>query len=885
MNKRSANSNDQSNSSLVPRDTLQDCNNISSLAVPGGSEVQGKTSFVQEACESVSVLGAHYMKPTVLHPSADLQDVAKYYARPRLIASGDLNPIRTVTHTYDMNQSTILNLASGTSNRVDGAYGFRATMVFTLQVAATPFHQGIAALSFQYYDGGTIWRGREPTTATNIPHVRIDISENTMVQLRVPFMAPTDFADIASTIPYGRMQLTNITPVLSPSGSATYKIYYHVEDLELYGVKPVDVETYVFANPALMAMAPAVEQTTDPVPAVTTAAFSPMPPTTVRSAPLLTRYPDTTLRASTKESILASMRQMTDDPKYVPQVEFQMGRGSMEKEFDDESKPYSSGLYSLSKTLSWVAKGIPMLSSFASPASWFAAKAAGALRAFGYARPQTIDPPMRVAQLQTIMENNVDVPSTVELLAPMATNHLAVTPAFGCTDVDEMSFAYMLSQYNQIYYGSISNTQAVGTVVYATATAPLTLFYKTDIGDIFPQADTVQPSTIMWLATMFKYWRGGMKFRFTFSKTKMHAGRVIATFIPCTPTLYNALIPSVTAIGVQTDGHSAVFDLKDSNVFEFEVPYPLYVPYLDTGATRPNGDWDESSGTLSLIIVDPLIAPDVVHPSIHFVVEVCGCSDMQFGFPVGPQFPVDVGTVPVYQSGAVLTAYDDSICTLTMGECITSAKQLIAIPKSTHFSGIVGNTPVANTYFDLPPWYFQPRDPTNYETHAYGGNLAKGFTYVKGSTDHHLFGDNRGTLFFRVRPQDGSVSALVDTASSSSMPFLQGSSGTPLHFRMPSYQRAPRMLSRALDSVKLVWNLLSAGGVWTGNPTLTPISDNDGHISPIIPRVLLYDLGGSTTTVPVLYRRQAGDDAGMAHYIGPPPIRKTPDLDVSLVGW
>lgn len=734
---------------------------------------------------------------------------------------------RTQLYNNVFLDSTILNLASGGSERVRGAFGFRATMVFTLQVVTTPFEQGVLVLSFQYYNGSDYWRGREVASCTNIPHVRLDVSENTMVQLKVPFMSNNDFTLITSNENYGKLLLSTLAPVGPNDGaySPRYNIYYHLEDLELFGVVPQDV---------------------------------------IEWDPLLGRA---IASASTN-------------------VDFQGGGRAVEKEFDDESRPYSSGLYSLSKTLSWISKGIPYLSSFSAPASWFTEKLAGAVRSFGFARPQTVDPPMRTQNLMSIMENNVDVPATIEVLAPFASNHLAVTPAFGGTDVDEMSIAYVVSQYNQVYYGTIANTVATGTVVYVQSISPLGLFFKDDFSVISPGAALVQPSNIMWLGTMFKYWRGGLRFRFTFVKSKMHAGRVLCSFIPSRTRFYDPYIPDVDGVGVQTDGYMALFDLKDSNVFEFDVPYPSNLPYIRTSCSSADGNWVESTGTLSLTLVDEISAPAICQPYVSLVVEVCGMPDTQFACPVGPNFTPDLVSPVTFQSGAVATAYEDEICTLTMGEWITSLKQLIMIPKSTAFSGFTSTGTPISSLFDLPPWYYQPTDADARETHSYGGVLSHGYTYVKGSTDHHIIGDSRGTSFFRAFPHDSSVSNLTDVQSTSSLPMLFSSvANTSLHFRMPSYQRSVRLFARGFDSIHPAWSLVPGGASFTSNFFFANTPDVSGGVATTVPRIGFFDIGGVTVNPGLLIRRQAGDDAGMAHFIGPPLIRRTIDLDTPVAGY
>jgi hypothetical protein len=131
--------------------------------------------------------------------------------------------------------------------RLQGVYGIRFKLVFTLQVAATPFHQGLLAMSWQYDSGvsdtTTFLRASRSETCTNLPRVRLDLSADTMVILEIPFIASTEFLPISqeslSASPYGTISINNLLPVAAVIGlaSPTYKLYVHLEELELIGAR------------------------------------------------------------------------------------------------------------------------------------------------------------------------------------------------------------------------------------------------------------------------------------------------------------------------------------------------------------------------------------------------------------------------------------------------------------------------------------------------------------------------------------------------------------------------------------------------------------------------------------------------------------------------
>lgn len=819
----------QSNNNVNERDSLVDCDDIQSLAINNGVEDAGLTTFVQEACESVEVLGKYFRPVKFVGKQADIQDLTKFVARPRLISTGTLGATRAKIFQQRLSPAGMLDLCSGGRARFAGAYGLRYTTVFTLQVAATPFHQGVLALSSEYAQNNVAsLRSERSCAATYLPHVRLDLSTNTMAVLRVPFLNFTDFVLRDSPNMYTTVAINSILPVPAITGASapTYKLYMHLEDVEMYGA----------------------------VPAATRSA-----------TPLLASIP-VTLPAS---------------------VEPQSG-AVLNREFESETHPLSSGLHSASRTVGWIAKGVPSLSSISGPVSWALGRAAGVLRYFGYSRPQITDPPTRVLAIGSTLEHNVDVPTQCIVLAPTSENRLAVSDAFGNSDVDEMSLTYLMGTFSQLCVGKLSTTDAHGALLYGSLVSPSVMWFRAPTaapyGNI-PLPATLasnrtafQPTTQFFFASMFKFWRGDIRYRFTFAKTKMHAGRVVATYVPAFIDTATAVVqyPQLSGTGLQPDGYCAIFDLKDGNVFDFVVPYTSPRPFMDFGA---------HIGSISLCVVDPLLAPSMVASTVDFLVEVAFGNNVELGFPRGVQHPVNIATI-TEQSGKLLPATTPTVTEYTMGESINSVKQLIMLPKTTRtaYKGIVHDV-------DMMPWHYMPQQLVSnvltdvHESYGYGGNIASCFVFVRGSTDYHVY-----------QSQDANnVSACVmmrdittgNEAIATQLPFLCAHDGT-LHFRCPSYQHTIRVPSWAYRSITN-WqcSFQPDGGASPKQDISFAAADLEAEYATplVLPRIrLAYNVpAGDTSKAEVLFRRQAGDDAMLAHFIGPPPVRlRGTDPDISI---
>lgn len=765
--------------------------------------------MLQEACEAVDVLGKHYVPSKSAMPQDKLQELKEYFRRPRVVSTGTIPFGSRARHaTVDVTSSTLFTtLFPFGSVRLMGVQGVRFKLVATLQVATTPFHQGVLALSWQYSvaSGETIQfvRSKFSSTATNLPHVRLDMSTDTMVQLHIPFLNTVEYHEIFSPYfnVYGVLSLNSLLPTASFTGGVepTYKILLHLEDLELIGTYPGALSVV-------------------------------------------------NLQAGQKLS-------------------------PIEKEQYDDAKPFSSALSAASKTMGFIAKGVPSLSSVAGPASWALESAAGATRSFGYSKPQSQDPVMRTQINPSISEHSVDLPSSTYLLGPLASNHLEVTPEFAGTDVDEMSLAFLTSQWGQTLVGTITTDNTTSTPVYGCQVTPAAMWFRRPAvqpyGNFLPYlsnasntANSFLPTSLMYWSTFFKFWRGDIEFRFTFAKTKLHGGRVLVSYIPGTAAATNNTNisgPEISGGTPQPFGHSAIFDLRDGNVFTFTAPYSSPFPYLRYG---------ESTGSLVMSILDPLQATGVVANNISFMVEARGKSNFELANVVGPIYPAHAQGTPVFQSGQILPTTVGELSRTAIGEKIQSAKQLIMMPKNIVFTQ-AGNSTITYT---PPPWFWQPTYPTDSpgpapgslvpESFGFGGNIATCYTFVRGSTDYHVYTDLNQLTQITAAPYSvinndptAPITTAQDLGPAMNKPRLYGLN--TVHFRLPAYQGMNRRISWDMNTT--AWDPSSA----TKRSPAWPFRLSQPAI-----RVQNRQTGAVTINM----SRAAGDDAMLGHYIGPCPL-------------
>lgn len=820
----------QEKQDAVIRDTAEECSEMaSSLALTGEALSAGVTRFGNEACEEV-MINADYVPPPYIRPQEDLQDLKSYFQRPRLFRRG------TVAFASRANQfNDAIGLTFLTTNfpqwlnRLSGVYGVRFTMHFRMQLAATAFHQGLLAMAFQYgNDSANTLKYRRhlnSSSSTNLPHVRLDPTESTMCELVVPFLYDYDFYPVNGSVEYdtlGTVSMNSILPTISVAGLApySYEVYVWLEDMEFFGADNNAVTTITLQSGSIMAKE-------------------------LRSSKLISQTLDSASRIATI-----------------------------------------------------VNNNVPLLSAIAGPTAWALDIGARIAKYFGFSKPMIQDPSMRMLRQWYANDSHVDVAMTGYNVGAFQSNTLTVDGTLGATNVDEMALGYVFKQYSQICVGSVTTANTHGTVVYASPVTPSVFWFRAPAtapfcnyqppisaaGLISNSGNAILPSTLMAVSSYFRLWRGTIVFRFTFAKTKFHGGRYMVSYNPLNnirnsfSTISSIQGPEVVGGLVQPYGYSLIMDLKDGNVFEFPVPYVLETPWQTF-----SGD----SGGISIVCIDPLQANSSVTTTVPFMVEVCGGDDYDVAdYGTCPFVPFSNGTV-YQQSGDIKTSpntgganavvHSTTVdpCQHTIGERFMSLKQCLMVPSYT--TSILNAATTITTI--LPPWWTSSTNqsildgggglPLNVATTFTGStqtaaSLARMYAYVRGSTDYHIYApfSSPGSALFIAEelPTEGSTVVLANSSNNrtnyAGTPKVLSYGDTPLHVRIPAFQRVPRLRPWVLDSSKFTRLL--------GN---TPVVSTQqlGHFTRL--RANNGAVAGS-----VLIGCSAGDDATMAGFIGPEPF-------------
>lgn len=254
---------------------------------------------------------------------------------------------------------------------------------------------------------------------------------------------------------------------------------------------------------------------------------------------------------------------------------------------------------------------IPMLGGFAKDVSWIADRVTNVASIFGFSKPTAGDCIPKMMILNAPSHSTVDGDSDARAMSYL--NQPAVVPITGLagTDYDEMDFSYIKARY--AWFNTFS--WALGSTVGSTLA---TFNVNPAIGEVQRTVNgynTYNYTPVSSIASQFAFWRGSIKFRFKVVKTEYHSGRLEFGFYPTDESSYIADPAYVNRV---------IVDIRDHSEVELIIPYISRRPWL------PNGSW---TGKLIVRVVDPLVAPSSVSPSLDILAELAGGDDIEFAVP------------------------------------------------------------------------------------------------------------------------------------------------------------------------------------------------------------------------------------------------------------
>jgi hypothetical protein len=528
-------------------------------------------------------------------------------------------------------------------------------------------------------------------------------------------------------------------------------------------------------------------------------------------------------------------------------------------------------------TLATAASAIPVLADIAGPTSWALRVASKVASAFGFARPALDEKPRMVVPYAFPYNSNVEGPDCSLPLSLTIQPSLKIEPKLGGKTEDEMTIDYFVTKFGWHQNVNIVTGNTAGTVILNVPLGPI----ASVLG-----AENLYPKPCQILAQLFQFWRGNMRIRLKFVKTKLHAMRLMFVFLP--GTIANATLASCEY------AHREIIDISSIEEKVFELPFTSQYPYL--GAVSGLAG---AYGSFQVLVVNPLQAPATVANNIDMIVETAMGEGSEWFCPslctdilptiVDPSArPKEPRTFDLIRSGvnqpqagqssglvkvstlsdAQITGHQTETAQLCVGEKLLSLRQLIKYPSSL-VTSFIQTVVVADASGGISTQYYQPFSFGATSTLGTSSVRTRDFLGVLGP----YFRFSRGGM--RVRGNFGTipVGAVQSNTNSSVMAFAAGTAvnagmagadpGTFLPWgseQVPITEGIWKFLLPAWQTVPMVDHHY----VQAGTPADTTLI---GRQAALYLRGMLFP---ASQPIKISFSRQPADDYELIGFVGPP---------------
>lgn len=527
--------------------------------------VTDKSSTTSKPADALDIPRDYVLSNSTMYQ----QDVRDFLEKPIIVASGTITTGTTgVFETITLPDDMLIDPLY--SNKLSGYGGVRGTIRIKFCLNANPYQQGRILMAFiplaQIPNALPNIRLQNLTTITQLPHVEMDFSCDREMEIDIPYTSPGMYYDTSVELnPWGQL----FCYIYSPLKVGT-------------GVNTVTYTAFAsFVKADLILMNPCID-------------------------------------TSVSERIRKRRESHLARSKLVPHMKVVARRSKKKAPTEHETEalakgPVSSALATVSSVAGSLGR-IPLLSTIAGPVSWAASVASGLASAFGYSRPTNEEMTARMVQNVAAYPATGDGLDSSQPLGLSVSNKIQVLPGFAGSNRDEMSFDHLVQIPTYVSSFNWTTSTVEGTALYGTYLSPNSLCVLSLMDGGVPY---FQCTPLGFLASLFKFCRGNIRFKFKLIKTDSHSGRLVVAFNPINSAPFTLDESSYL--------HRTVIDISMGNEFEVECPFVYSAPYMTT---------DSGYGYLRVFVLTALTCPDVVANNIDVKVEVSGAPGFEFQVPI-----------------------------------------------------------------------------------------------------------------------------------------------------------------------------------------------------------------------------------------------------------
>lgn len=637
---------------------------------------QQVTGFIDDAANRPSSLPS-IQKPDATTMGSSLESrvhsIVDVLSRPVLLVSGDWNDSSNPGDTIFSADfpSLLFNASPNLTDKLNFFAFLRADVCIRILVNANTFQAGKLLGYFTPFDrlvGNRATVSDFTTSYTAFPHVLVDASVGNSADLCIPYVAPySSFRLTDNTGNIGSFFLTVLNPLRN--GECTFTVYAWLTNISVD--VPSGKENSLSSSSGLL----------------------------------------TALKRLIREGGYEDIKKALGVTKFVGQVA-------------GESETKSTGVISATAnkiaTLSSDAATVPSLAPIAAPLTWVARAIAGVAEYFGYSKSQNVGTPSRYTNIPGYGWTNSSGVESGVVLGSSQDNAIEPRGDMFGSSYDDMDISYICKHLCYVDMFEFSTNQGPGELLYSFPVSPGWCQFNDEV---------YEPTTTAFVASMFNYWRGSLRYKVQAAKTAYHSGRIRIVYLPAATT---------PLVDDAAQAYNWVLDLRNSSEIEFIVPYNNIVEWSQCRLGSRSGVVG-SIGTIRIEVLNELRGPDSVTPTIELNVWLAGGDDLQFALPTFqnyvPSFPSNPTRVTVDPrdktpitfdtefKGQVLGSFQDSgfndmsskapLFKMTTSDMVTPCKTSIGEHiKSLRYVirrfAVDRRFPLSNVdrYLELPSYYF-----------------------------------------------------------------------------------------------------------------------------------------------------------------------------------
>lgn len=498
--------------------------------------------------------------------------IEDFLSRPVVIINTSWTSTPFVLTKYDPWSLLLSNTAL--RSKIAGFARFKADIRVRIAVSATPFHYGKLMLSYEpCLAGGTGYSADygSPTYRSQLQHVMLDASESTVAEMLLPYV---------SWRPY--IPLTDGSTSASQVGVLLLEAMNDLQMINAATPTSVNIIAYAwFENVCLE------------VPTSTA--------TNTFTAQMKTTHSKS---KGKKEPMGLAKPSKTSAPAK-----------------DEHSQGSLSRIATAVSAAAGALKDVPIIGSWAQSASIGAGLASKVFSIFGYSKAVDLTEPMRVKVQQfdqMCHTTGLDMSQkfTLDPKAALAIGNAAIGADFG----DELSISSMASRESYISTTAWATTAATDTVLITMPVSPVFCNYAAVTG-----GTRYTPSALAYVASVFNYWTGSIKYRLEIVGAALHTGKLRIVYVPDSGAYVS---------GSTNTTFSQVIDISETRDHCFSIGMCQSSPWLLCNFLGQSGDFGPSvtNGTFYVVVLNEL-GSILSTQGVSINLWIAGGEDFQVAYP------------------------------------------------------------------------------------------------------------------------------------------------------------------------------------------------------------------------------------------------------------